>query len=233
MRKTIASRIVSGLFIIAFGVVILLQVLGIVYFPDLTDKWWVLFIIVPGVAGIASSGFHFWNVFLVFLGAWLLVEDQSWFKTMVGEKGWPIFLGVSIIVFGVWVVLGGHHHIPRFEHSNENHNEDSNNFPEYTSVFSEVRYVNRSKSFRGGKASSVFGSITVDLRDINITSNAVFEVAGVFGGIELIVPRSVPIKVNVVPVFGAISNTASVMPMNGQPYLEIKGAAVFGTVKII
>jgi predicted membrane protein len=233
MRKTIASRIVSGLFIIAFGMVILLQVLGIVYFPDLTDKWWVLFIIVPGVAGIASSGFHFWNVFLVFLGAWLLVEDQSWFKTMVGEKGWPIFLGVSIIVFGVWVVLGGHHHVHNFEHTKPNTNEDSDNFPEYTSVFSSVSYVNKSKSFRGGKASSVFGSITVDLREISLTSNATFEVSGVFGSIELILPRTIPIKVDVIPVFGAISNIAPLMPMNGQSYLEIKGAAVFGTVKII
>jgi predicted membrane protein len=230
MRRSLASRIVTGLFIIAVGVLILGHVAFGWDIGNLAHSWWTLFIIVPGIAGILSSGFRFWNVFLVLIGVWLLSEDQNW----LGRNAWPYFLGAALVIFGIYVITGGHGHPHDWSSKGGNFNQDTNDYPEYTSVFTTVRYANKSQNFRGGKASSVFGSMTVDLRDIGITGNTYFEVAGVFGGLEILAPKNVPLKVNITPVFGSFFNDAGyAAPSGGQPFMEIKGAAVFGSIKIL
>jgi len=76
--------------------------------------------------------------------------------------------------------------------------------------------------------------MTVDLREIGITGNAYFEVASVFGGLEILVPRGMPLRLDITPVFGGFSNQAvTAAPAGGQPCLEIKGAAVFGNIRIL
>ena len=239
MRRSAVSRVVAGLCIIAAGIIVLGQVVGFWYLGNLYKSWWTLFLIIPGIAGIASSGFRFWNVFLVFIGTWLLAEDQNW----LGKNTWPYFLGAFLVIFGIYVMAGGGrwHHGCDHSHEHDRHHhdggpfsDDSSDFADYVSVFSSQSYRNRSQNFRGGKASSIFGGMTIDLREVKIGSTAFFEVNSVFGGLEVLVPKDVPLRVNVAPVFGTFYNDAEyVSPAAGQPCIEIKGASVFGSIRIV
>jgi hypothetical protein len=239
MRRSYVSRVVTGLCIIAAGILVLGQVANLWDVGDLSKSWWTLFIIIPGITGIASSGFRFWNVFLVFIGVWLLAVDQNW----IGDNTRPYFFGAFLVIFGIYVITGGSHwhHDHNHDHDHDHNgsykrgkfNDDNNDYPEYVTVFSSLNYKNKSQSLRGGKATSVFGSMSVDMTEINISGNAYFEVASVFGGLEIIAPKNVPLKVNITPVFGSFYNDAAyVTPADGQPFLEIKGSSVFGSITV-
>ena len=159
-------------------------------------------------------------------------------------------IGISVIT-GV----GGHHHYheshehhhDHYNHHEHNHednqsgtsqeknfSEDNDDNPEYTSIFTNVNFANKSQNFKAGKASSVFGLMVLDLRGINITGNAYFEAASVFGGLEILAPKNVPLRVNITPVFGSFYNNAEYKSPEGEkPYLKLEGAAVFGSIKIL
>lgn len=231
MRRPIASRITFGLCIIAVGVLVLGRVAFGWVLDDFARGWWTLFIIIPAVVGIVSEGLRFWNVFLLLLGLWLFTLTQHWWRI----DTWPYFGGAALILLGVYVIVGGtgrHTHVGAS--SGRNFTQDSTDYPEYTSIFSNIKYANICKQFRGGKATSVFGNLTVDLREIDLTQTSVIEVTSVFGGLELLAPKNVPVKVNVVPVFGGFFNEANYStPSPGQPFLEIRGASVFGGIRIL
>ena len=77
MRRTLVSRIVTGLVIIIFGILILGDVAFGWNLGNLAQSWWTLFIIIPGIIGIITTGVRFWNVLLVLIGFWLLAENQG------------------------------------------------------------------------------------------------------------------------------------------------------------
>ncbi|HEX3027254.1 MAG TPA: hypothetical protein VHR42_08550 [Clostridia bacterium] len=250
MKRPFLSRALYGLVLIVIGVGILGHMANFWDLGYLARGWWALLLIVPGLAGIISSGLQFWNCFLVIFGGWLYIRAHGW----LGNNSFPWLLGIALIAFGIWTITGGGRN-GKFEEdyrsntqngtngkdgrhswrysSSEHVNQDSDDFPEYSSVFSGYRVANKCKAFRGGKASSVFGRLTLDLREIEITGRAVLEVASVFGNLEILLPPGVPVKSNVVPVFGIYRNN-SAEPHSGPENsgLEIKGSAVFGTIDI-
>lgn len=232
MRNSGIRRILYGLLFVAIGIVIFGNLMHFWDFSAYAKSWWTLFIIVPGIAGIISSGFEFWNVFLVVLGCWLFAEEQGFLK----GYSWYWLLAGLLILFGLSIIFGFDRHRKFSPHNYDGFkkfSEDFNDCPEYTGVFSNLDVSNKSQNFKGGKATSVFGRVTVDLRDIKIQGNAYFEASSVFGTLQIYVPKDIPVKLNIVPVFGGYHNMASFAPPDpSAPYIEIKGASVFGSIEV-
>ena len=231
MRNDGIRRVFTGVLFLALGVAIIGQLMNWWNLGTLPRSWWTLFLIVPGIAGILSTGFEFWNISLVVLGIWLLAIDQGWLT----ENAWLWLAGVALILLGVKILF----HIPNrvcFGARSGNFDgtgfsRDEKEFPEYSCVFSTIHVAGTSKSLKGGKATAVFGQMAMDLREAGITGNAVFEVSCVFGNMEIMVPKDVPVKFDIAPVFGTFHNAASfTSPKNGEPFLLIKGASVFGNI---
>lgn len=232
MKHSIVSRILYGLLFVALGIGVLLQVSGKFNFLPYVNGWWALIIIVPGVISMVETGIHFWNVFIVLLGCWLYADANH----LLSPNSYLWFLGGLLIFFGIWVIAGGSRHRGReYVFSGKSFNEDRDEFPEYTCVFTNMNVVNRSQTFRGGKASAVFGKLVLDLREVSLTGHAPLEIAGVFGSVDVLLPPDVPLKVSLVPVFGSFLNRTvnHPAPSPNAPFLEIKGASVFGSVTII
>lgn len=235
MKKPGIRRILYGVVFIAVGVVILGHMAHLWNLGYLARGWWTLFLIVPGIAGILASGFEFWNCFLVILGLWFYFEAQGW----LGDNSFLWLLGASLIAFGIWTLTGGSKKAARCAGcgpgagGTSNFSRDDNDYPEYACVFAQMKVLNSSKSFRGGKASGVFGKLTLDLRGAQITGHAVLDVAGVFGSVEIYLPEGVSVRTSVVPVFGSYRNNSVSGPAGQEnALLEIKGASVFGSVTI-
>lgn len=238
MKRHVVSRVTYGLIFILLGAAVLVQVSGIYDFGSLSHSWWTLFLIVPGLVGLLTSGFEFWNVALIAIGVWLLATDQNWLPEHSGL--W--LLGALLILLGLQMLFGSHTH--HWGHGYEGRverdfekklfTEDNDTFPIRSCVFSSMRIVSRCQALRGGKADAVFGTLVLNLREVGIESNAEIEINAVFGKIVLLAPKNVPLKFELTPVFGSCRNSAAFpAAQDGAAALTIKGAAVFGSIEVI
>ena len=228
MKRSFVTRIVVGMFLLAVGVALLGSLAGFWDFGRLADDWWALLVIVPAVAGITATGFHFWNVSVLLLGVWLLANSQGWFA----GNGWPYLVGGLLVLVGVRIILGAvRRHHPEPERTPPG---DGDNRPRWTAAFAASVRRSRSVAFQGGRFRGVLGSLTVDLREIAPAEHAVVKVTAVLGGVTLLMPRDMPLKVSVTPVFGTVVNLLPPQAVDAEsPALEIKGSVLFGVVQLI
>jgi hypothetical protein len=251
MSRSVVSRVLFGLCVAGAGVLVIGHMaLGWDY-SWFTKGWWALFLIIPAIAGMISDRPRFWNVALLLLGVWLYLEAQG----LLGKEAWTYFIGAMLVAVGIAIAAGGgHSHGPGsgkqsggpsgpdggssaggsgHEEFGGHYNSDASDRPEYTGIFSSPKYSNSCKTLRGGSASSVFGSLTVDLRQADVAQTADFEVAAVFGTLTLLLPEGMPVRTEITPVFGALYNDSKITaPAEGQPFLRLQGAAVFGTIRM-
>jgi predicted membrane protein len=105
-------------------------------------------------------------------------------------------------------------------------------------VFSSVTRRIQTQQFEGGRVTAVFGSIQLDLVEAVMASTnggARLKADAVFGGIEIIVPRTWKVDMRSTAVFGGCDDrTLPPRPELGiePPKLLITGSAVFGGVTV-
>jgi predicted membrane protein len=105
-------------------------------------------------------------------------------------------------------------------------------YVDYVNIFSGGERQVISQNFRGGKISSVFGGIDLDLTKARLAPGRnELEIACVFGGATIIVPDSWFVTINVTPVLGGFNDSRKLRPgttVESGSQLVIKGAVVFG-----
>ncbi len=98
------TKIIFGAVAVLLGVLMLLSAFDLFEFESIYP-YWTLFIIVPTVASMITSGFTLWKTALLAVGINALICQQHW-----GEWGWKQFvivnLAVCFILFGVYLLLG-------------------------------------------------------------------------------------------------------------------------------
>lgn len=104
-------------------------------------------------------------------------------------------------------------------------------------IFGGGRRQVDSQQFRGGQVTAVFGGYQVDLRSAAVADGqpALIEANAVFGGIEIIVPRTWTVEARGAGVFGGFSDeTRPPLPqeVTRQQRLIVTGAGVFGGVVV-
>jgi predicted membrane protein len=101
-------------------------------------------------------------------------------------------------------------------------------------VFSGKDKHIESKNFSGGKATSIFGGMKLDLRDIGLAKDgATIDAASVFGSLKIYVPRNIKVETSGTPILGSWENTFRSESKAKTKVLKITGVAIFGSVEII
>ncbi len=100
-----------------------------------------------------------------------------------------------------------------------------------TVVFSESELNFAGETFSGGKFTAIFGGVECNLKGAIIEDGAVLKATAIFGGVDIIVPEGINVKVNSTSVFGGISNKTSVNAENINT-LYINATCLFGGVDI-
>lgn len=234
MKRSAASGIVFGIFVILFGLFFLGRSYGwFIDFNFTAAEFWALVIIAVAVVSIVNSGFHFWNVLFLIVGGWIFAGQLGF----LGRHSFLTLIAVLLILLGIWIIVRAVSR-PRFDGRVESGgayvNEDSNEYIKYECTFGDTTIKNTSKFFKGGVVSVTFGHMVLDLSNIEVHGEAMIEVSSVFGELEIKLPRNVPYKAQVTPVLGSFVNYAPTVPVTpGQPYLQIKGSAVFGSCRLV
>lgn len=222
------SSILWGVALIIVGVIFAFNTLEIgphinVFF----DGWWTLFIIVPCLIGIFSSHEKTGNIVGLIIGVILLLCCQGFIDfDILWKLIVPIiiiFIGVKLIVNGVYgnktaAVMKAH--------------KDNGNVKTTCATFSGQNLIFDNEVFNGAELTAVFGGIKCDISNAYIEKDCVINTTSIFGGIDVIAPDYVNIKVNSNSIFGGVSNKKHTNTKTNTVTVYINSTCLFGGVDI-
>ena len=240
------SKLLWGLVVLAVGVIFTGNVLHLWYIDIFFPGWWTLFLIIPGVALILRDGFNVGSVLLVVVGLILLVDSWNVFDTRIF---WRLILPVGIVAIGISLIVSffkgentkekvtiNYSHNDSEENSNHKYNSnskyDSDQYANYSVVFSSSEFKNISSDLKQVKVEAVFAGVTLDLREATFNNDVIIDISTVFGGIDIYVPENVRVEViSSTPIIGGFSSRKN-KDMADMPKVKIKYVAIFGGIDI-
>jgi len=228
--RSAASGMIVGAIVVAVGLLLLLDNLGIIRFRDLWQYWPVL-LIVWGLSHIFSKrglASYAWGGVIALIGALLLLDNLDIIFFNV-HLIWPLI----IIAVGVAMLL---HALERQRYGYAGVPPISDAMAQGMAVFGNVKRRIDSQDFRGGDASTVFGEVVFDLRNAAMTvDQAIIDVNVVFGAVKIFVPQGWLVQVKAATVFGGVEDKTlppRSEPNTKVPRLVITGSVVFGGINL-
>ena len=196
------KNILWGIILVIIGVMIGLNTIGITDIDIFFDGWWTLVIIVPCFIGLFTNKDKTGNIIGLLVGVILLLGMQN---IIDFNLIWKLLLPSIIVIIGLSLIFKNtfnskiNNEIKKLNNKNTKDNE-------YCATFSGQRIDFPNEEFKGATLNSVFGSITCDLREAKIKEDVVINASSVFGGIDIIVPDDVNIKIKSNSIFGGVNN---------------------------
>lgn len=219
----LSPQLLLGLFIIAVGIVLTLDNLGILY-ADNVLRYWPAGLIAIGLLKLSQSrggGGGLAGVIFVIAGTWLLLETIGLVDVSV-RHAWPlilVFIGAAV----VWQGLRGHSRGPSV---------DANDTLSAAAVLGGISRGNNSKAFRGGELTAVMGGLEIDLRQARIDGEAVLDVFAMWGGIDIRVPEDWTVIGRVTPILGGVDDHTRPPQTAVSQRLVIRGMVIMGGIDI-
>ncbi len=185
--------------------------------------WWTLFIIIPCAITVLSKGLGNFSAIGLAVGVILLFNCQG---IIVDGTVRKLIIPIIIIVIGLNIVLKSI--ISNSRKVNVTYTKEDC----HAATFSGMTFVLPNKKYCGGELDSVFGGLTLDLRNAIIDENVVIHATSIFGGIDIYVPDTVRVKVSSTSFFGGVSNKKKVAAPSKAPIIYINSTCMFGGVEI-
>jgi predicted membrane protein len=205
--------VVFGLLLLAAGTTLILGNTGVIdkSLFDYIFSWQSL-LIGFGIF-ILSGGIRdhwFGSLIMITVGSLFLLDEIYQFKTGVANMIWPAIL----IIIGIAVIV--RIFIPKKPKCNFNKEDyttgmaeevSSDDYINVSRVFSGANLVVKSQSFKGGKASFVFGGGEFDLRGAQLAEGInILKIECVFGGVKIFLPENWDVSLETSGVFGGFAD---------------------------
>jgi len=225
MKKS--SKIVLGIVLVLAGVLFALNALELMQIDIFFDGWWTLFIIVPCTIGLFTEREKTGNLIGVAIGILLLLACQDILSFSVV---WKLIVPGIIVLAGLKLIFGGLFGNKANEIMKEL--KAAGNSPKVGfAAFSGCNLNYENEVFNGAELTAVFGGIKCDLRNAVINGDCAIQVSAIFGGIDILVPPNVNVKVNANALFGGVSNKTKVV-QESVATIYVSGLCMFGGVDI-
>lgn len=219
-------KVIWGIALLCLGVLLGVRVFGVdvdVFF----DGWWTLFMIIPGVVGLITERDKMGNAILLGIGVLLLLAAQD--VISFGDV-WKIGAPVVIILIAIKMIISG---IRKKNNDGEPKLENINSDDKITTtaIFGGRELSFAGQPFKGGEFVAVFGGVDCDLRDAIIEQDCHVNAVAIFGGVDIIAPKGVNVKVKSVSIFGGTADTCEKDP-TAPVTVYIDTVSIFGGVDI-
>lgn len=225
MKKT--ASWLWGFVLIALGVILGINALGIARINIFFPGWWTLFIIVPCAIGLFTDEHKGGATFGLVLGICLLL---SCLDVLPFGMIWKLLIPVALVLIGISVLVRGtangevadkirqaraeqegktrkgHKVVEAEVVEDEQEDGDDRKREEYWSTFGDQDINYKGKVFRGCRVDAVFGGADIDLRGAEIMDRAILRASSIFGGIIVYVPDDVKVEVASTSIFGGVSD---------------------------
>jgi hypothetical protein len=248
----------GGVLVLLFGVILLLDRLGVVPAQDVLRFWPMLLVAAGTVVLVEAASLTLRTVGGTLLAMGLILQANNLgYLHIRGDVFWPMALiGVGIVMLGR--ALEQHNRPPAPPRRAEtgdfgagrprsNAGEFADRFwsgaerfvrnlesasGEHASVFSHIQRRVTDQNLEKMKVVAVFGGFQLDLRPAAIKGDeAVIQAEAVFGGIEIIVPEDWEVVPQGAGVFGGFTDQTH-PPDAPAKRLIVRGAGVFGGVVV-
>lgn len=222
MKRT---SILWGIVLIVLGLIFGLNALGITDINIFFRGWWTLIIIIPSLIGVIKDSRKLGNYIWLLIGVALLLIAQGILDIRNVRK---LIFPTILVIMGITLILKdtlGKKLNDKIKELNKDNKE------EYYATFSSQNLTFIGEQFNGATLNAIFGGIDLNLREANITQDQVINATSVFGGIDIIVPNNVNVKVKSNSIFGGVSNKA-VDNKENVPTIYVKAFCLFGGVEV-
>ena len=189
-----------------------------IFFPG----WWTIFIILPCIISMINNGIDTGNVIGLSVGVILFLNAQG---LRIPQYMWKLLVPAILVIIGISIIFGSKN---KGGFSAQINTSSKGGHTEYTSIFSNQDINYTDKEFTGAEAVSLFGGMTLDLRYAHFSSDAVIEATSVFGGIDILVPADVNVKVNGTGILGRVHNNINKTDDMSMRTLYIDATSIFG-----
>lgn len=226
-----SSRVglVWGALIVFIGFALLLDHMGYISIGNLF-RFWPLILVFFGVGHLFTPSNRTWGILLLVLGTVFQLNTLG--ITHLGFRElWP----VAVIAVGLLLMWGA---LKSPVVTSSDGTRDTVDTINALAIFGGAERRVSGKSFKGGKATSVFGGVELDFRDADIEGEtATLEVNCIFGGVEIRVPESWHVHSASIPVLGGYSDKSRLSGVEDpaapkRKTLIITGIILFGGVEI-
>ena len=218
------SRILWGVALVALGVLLGLNVMGVTDIDIFFDGWWSLFLILPGFFGLLTEKDKMGNLILLLLGVGLLLGAQD----AIGyDKVWKLALIATLILIGLRMVFRGSR---KKKEKRPPVTDGKRNCVNAVFGAQDLDYSGR--EFEGLELNTVFGGIECDLRRAIFTKDVVIKTNAVFGGIDVLLPENVNVQLSSTSIFGGMEDQRRMSHVEDAITVFVEGNCVFGGVDI-
>lgn len=215
------KSIILGIILVLVGVWFGLYATGVVKVNLLFDGWWTLFIIIPSFLGLFDEDGRTGSLIGLFVGVLLLLscQDVSNFDIVL-----KLIVPCVLIVTGLSFIFKGKIKAKNIE------NVKVVGGTNYNATFSGQNLDFSKEEFTGTKLDAVFGGIKCDLRNAIINDDVVIEASAIFGGITILVPKDVNVKITSTSIFGGVDGKSK-MDKPGKT-IYVNATCLFGGVEV-
>lgn len=222
------GNILWGIVLIVVGLIIGGNALEITNINLFFTGWWTLFIIIPCFIGLIKDNEKTGSIIGLLIGFGLLLASRGIINFRLL---WKLFLPIILVVVGLSIIfkdiLGGKIN-EKIKQLNKKLDKDNS----FCATFSAQKVKIDAEEFKGSDLTAVFGGVEYDLRKSIIKSDVVINATAIFGGIDILVPSNVKVKIKSTSIFGGIDNKTSI-DINEESYtIYINGIALFGGVEV-
>lgn len=216
-----------GIALIVLGVLYGLKALDVIQFTLFFNGWWTLFLIVPCTIGLITEREKVGNLIGLIIGVCLLLGCQGILDFELLGK---LLVPAALVILGLSILLGS----VKQSKPNEMIRQLAQNgrkLPECVGIFSGATMRPQGVVFPGAELTAVFGGVKCDLREAQIPGDCVIKVTAVFGGIDILLPENVQVKVSTTSIFGGTGNKTAGKRDGATVY--VTGLCLFGGVDIL
>ena len=221
------SSLIWGLVLICIGVILGGNAVGLFNINIFFDGWWTLFIIIPCLIGLIKDNEKTGSLIGLLVGILLLCASQDIIDFDLIMK---LIFPIIIVAIGLSLVFKNAFN-REVNDKIKDINLKNNSEDGYCSTFSSQN-IKFDEEFKGTKVDAIFGGIKLDLRDATIKEDVVINATAVFGGIDIIVPDNVTIKIKSNSIFGGVDNKIKTKDTKKKYTIYINATCLFGGVDV-
>jgi predicted membrane protein len=223
------KRLGIGIVFLFLGAVFLFNNIGLI--PHTLKYYlfsWQMILIVIGLFLLAGNKNHKSGIVLIALGVLFIIPGILGFARIGLGQLWPlVFVGI-----GIYILIRHKNQSTEADAFIETSVSDQEDRIDDVNIFGGSNKIIRSKNFKGGRLTAIFGGADYNFTNTELAGNQVtIDVVTIFGGTKMVVPADWDVVIDVVAIFGGFAdkrNTFHNIQFNSDKRLIIKGLTIFG-----
>ena len=224
--------IIWGIAIIALGLIFGGNALGLFSLDIFFDGWWTLFIIIPSVVSLITDQDKIMSLGFIAVGVILLLAAQDVFSY---DVAWKVILAVFLVAVGLSIIIKSIFHNKNDQEVTkkvEEATKDGKTMDSQMAIFSGSDRTYKDETFQGSNLVAVFGGAKLNLKHAKFDQDTVIKAFTLFGGIDIIVPSDVKVKLKSGFIFGGFSDDRKNPTEKSKYTIYIDAAGGFGGITI-